>query len=39
MIFSREAMMFQVQKSDNPNDQMLIVFPEDRPVGVKYLKV
>ncbi|CAH1756156.1 3371_t:CDS:2 [Entrophospora sp. SA101] len=38
-IINREAMMFQVQKSDNPNDQMLIVFPEDRPVGVKYLKV
>ncbi|KAF0434859.1 RPB5 subunit of DNA-directed RNA polymerase [Gigaspora margarita] len=31
-------MMFQVQKNDNPNEQLLVVFPDDKPVGVKTLK-
>ncbi|CAG8723933.1 1469_t:CDS:10, partial [Cetraspora pellucida] len=35
---SKESMMFQVQKNDNPNEQLLVVFPDDKPVGVKTLK-
>jgi hypothetical protein len=32
-------MMFQVQKNDNPNEQLLVTFPDEKPVGVKYLKM
>ncbi|GBC09424.1 hypothetical protein RclHR1_08850007 [Rhizophagus clarus] len=35
----KESMMFQVQKNDNPNEQLLVTFPDERPVGVKYLKI
>ncbi|PKY18950.1 hypothetical protein RhiirB3_493090 [Rhizophagus irregularis] len=35
----KESMMFQVQKNDNPNEQLLVTFPDEKPVGVKYLKI
>ncbi|CAG8575936.1 7231_t:CDS:2 [Paraglomus occultum] len=35
---SRDEMMFQVQKSDNPTEQLLVTFPNEKTVGVKYLK-
>ncbi|KAF0434857.1 RPB5 subunit of DNA-directed RNA polymerase [Gigaspora margarita] len=37
-VLHKESMMFQVQKNDNPNEQLLVVFPDDKPVGVKTLK-
>ncbi|RHZ89820.1 hypothetical protein Glove_9g160 [Diversispora epigaea] len=38
-VIHKESMMFQVQKNDNPNEQLLVVFPDEKPVGVKYLKI
>ncbi|KAG9303824.1 hypothetical protein G9A89_018721 [Geosiphon pyriformis] len=36
---SREKLMFQVQKKDHPTEQLLVTFPTEKPVGVKYLKL
>ncbi|CAG8520670.1 5888_t:CDS:2 [Ambispora leptoticha] len=37
-VVNREKMMFQVQKRDDPTEQLLVTFPTEKPVGVKYLK-
>ncbi|CAG8484268.1 21401_t:CDS:2 [Rhizophagus irregularis] len=29
----KESMMFQVQKNDNPNEQLLVTFPDEKPVA------
>ncbi|PKY46800.1 hypothetical protein RhiirA4_402837, partial [Rhizophagus irregularis] len=33
-----ERYMKNVQKNDNPNKQLLVIFSDEKPVGVKYLK-
>ncbi|CAB4407939.1 unnamed protein product [Rhizophagus irregularis] len=35
----KELLMLQVQKNDNPNEQLLVTFPDEKPVGIKYLKI
>ncbi|KAG0259275.1 hypothetical protein BG011_002740 [Mortierella polycephala] len=35
---NRAAMMFMVQKKDDPADQMLVFFPEENSVGIKEVK-
>ncbi|KAF9410586.1 Dimethyladenosine transferase 1, mitochondrial, partial [Podila epigama] len=34
----RNAMMFMVQKKDDPADQMLVFFPDESSVGIKTIK-